>query len=134
MRSLLLATLIATTMTGAYAQNKVAEPNWVQVGATDDATYSIDKNSLKRDGDMVTVWESIYMPKKKITAKIFREYDCKEKRQKILSETIYNKDGENFSRPIKEVQWQYVVRESVGEQLMIHVCKNAPKGLMDYFK
>lgn len=134
MRFLLFATLFAITMTGANGQGKDPEPNWVYVGATDDASYSIDKTSLKRDGNMVTVWESIIMSKKKIKAKIFREYDCKEKRQRILSETIYYKDGDSFSRPIKDVKWEYVVRESVGEELMAYVCKNAPKGLMDYFK
>lgn len=127
-----LATLLAIVSV-VHAQ-KTPEPNWVLVSSTDDASYSIDKTSLKRNGNMVTVWESIAMDKRKINAKIFREYDCKDNRQRILSKTIYFKNGDSNSSPVKDDKWDYVIRESVGEQLMVYVCKNAPKGLMDYFK
>lgn len=129
-----LATLLVIVVGVANAQ-KTPEPNWVLFESTDTSDFYIDKSSLMRTGDVVTAWESFVLKKKKASVKILKEFNCKTRQHRRLTGTIYSKM--NFtgdSMPMPKEDWIYVTRESIGEEALDFVCKNTPKGLMDYFK
>ena len=132
--SILFAALFAI-MFRVNAQS-APQPNWVFVTAAENTSISIDKASLKRDGDIVTAWESAVDKKEKKSTRMLTEYNCKTNQAKTLSATVYSSldfTGRPFTYPPQK-DWSYVVRESIGEDLIKYACKNAPKGLMDYFK
>jgi hypothetical protein len=133
-KSILFTALFAIVFV-ANAQT-TPEPNWVKLGTSESLIISVDKASLKRNGDIVTAWESYVDKKEKKSTKILSEYNCKTNQTKSLSATVYP-NMEFSGRPITyppQKEWSYVVRETLGEDLIGYACKNAPKGLMDYFK
>ncbi len=120
---------------GANAQN-APQANWVEVAVTDTATITMDKASLKRNGDIVTAWESIVDKKEKKSTRMLSEYNCKTGQTRGLSVSVYPSmdfTGKPITYPPQK-DWSYVIRETIGEGLSTYACKNAPKGLMDYFK
>ena len=134
MKSILFTTLFAIVFGVANAQT-APQPNWILFESTDTSDLYIDKSSLKRTGDVVTVWESIVLKQKKVSVKILKEFNCKTRQHRRLSGTIYNKmnfTGDTMAMPKED--WEYVTRESIGEEALDFVCKNAPKGVLDYFK
>lgn len=137
MRIKSIATLASLfTIVGVVSAQTAPEPNWVKLGVTESLTISVDKASLKRNGDIVTAWESYVDKKDKKSTKILSEYNCKTNQTKTLSATVYP-NMEFSGRPTTyppQKEWSYVVRETLGEDLISYACKNAPKGLMDYFK
>lgn len=130
-----LFTALSFVALSAIAQN-APQANWVQVGQTESATISVDKASLKRNGDIVTVWESVVDKKEKKSSRMLSEYNCKTGQTRGLSVSIY--PSLDFTgKPTTyapQKDWSYVIRETIGEDLSAYACKNAPKGLMDYFK
>ena len=119
---------------GLHAQTNL-DANWALVETTDTVDFYIDTTSIKRSGDIVTAWSANTIKDKKMSAKSLKEYNCKTKQERRLTGTIYKKQnftGETF--PMEKKDWDYVVRESIGETVLDFVCKKAPKGLMDYIK
>ncbi len=54
------------------------------------------------------------------------EYDCKEKRRKLITKTIYNSKGDvidSFTIPDYLQDWTEIVPESVGETILENVCE-----------
>lgn len=133
----LLIFIIGITAGITNAQT-ASEPNWVTLGTTAELlTISIDKASLKRNGDIVTVWESLVDKNENKSTRLLSEYNCKTNQTRTLSGTVYpslNFTGRPSSAGSPQKDWSYVVRESISEDLMKYACKNAPKGVMDYFK
>jgi hypothetical protein len=133
-KSILFTTLFAIVLS-AHAQT-APEPNWVKVGVTENAILSVDKASLKRDGDIVASWETIVDKKERRSYKMLTEYNCKTNQSRVLSMSGYpglDFKGKSITyAPQKD--WSYVVRETVGEDMIAYACKNAPKGFMDYFR
>jgi hypothetical protein len=124
-----------TMISGAVFAQSAPEPNWVLMDSTDITENYIDKTSLKRNGDNVMLWESFVLKKDKTSAKILKEFNCKTKQHRTLSGTFYSKinfTGDTMALSKKD--WEYVTRGSYGEDILEYACKNAPKGLMDYFK
>ena len=130
-------TLLITIFTlFAPPTHAASEANWVLIGKTETMTIKIDKSSLKRNGDLVTAWESYVDAKDKKSTKILSEYNCKTNQSKGLSVSVYptlDFTGRPITYPPQK-DWSYVVRETIGEDMINYVCKNTPKGLMDYFK
>jgi len=126
MKTLLFALFIAFgACAQANAQNK-PEPNWVVVSSGDKSTYAFDKTSLKRNGDIVSSWIKTTEEGKDGHTLDLTEMNCKTDQMRILSSTIYYKNGTTYSPKLKQ-EWFYVVRASIGETLLGYACKNAPK-------
>lgn len=133
-KSILFTTLFAIALS-AHAQT-APESNWIQVYVTESFTISVDKAFLKRNGDIVAAWEAIIDKKERKSFKTLTEYNCKTNQRRALSMSGYQSldfTGKSTTySPQKD--WSYVVRDTNGEDLIAFACKNAPKGLMDYFK
>lgn len=130
----LLLTGLFTITSSVLAQTNL-DTNWVLVEKSDTVDFYIDSTSIKRSGDIVTAWGANIIKKQNVSVKVLKEFNCKTKQEKTLSGTAFSKKdftGETF--PVQKKDWDYVVRESIGETILEYVCKKAPKGLMDYIK
>lgn len=102
---------------------------WQYVGtATNDAKYSIDRESIEIQNNYRSVWElSENFVGKNIrggTNKSKVVYDCMRKKTMILYSVDYDSKGRlkksvDFSNSTK---WSFVVPGSIGASLLQHVC------------
>lgn len=123
----ILAAFLLPISIGASAQKNL-EPEWILLSSDPDTSYFIDKSALKRNGEIVTGWDSVVLNKRKISVKNLREYNCKTKQQRTLSGFIFAKmDFTGNTIPVPKTDWEYVVRGSFGEDVLDYVCKEAPK-------
>jgi hypothetical protein len=124
-RYILLIFLYTASQT-SFAQN--AAPKWIELHSNDKATISIDATSLKRKGDIVTGWSSYVLRNPTSSAKILGEYNCKTKQSRTLSSTAYeNADFTGNSERMPPQPWDYVVRGSIGEEILELVCTTIKK-------
>lgn len=130
MRKAILVMLLAVSSNAAAA--------WVALGTTTDKTtdYYIDRGTLVKMWtleDYKTAQEgpgssrSYLSPVKYLSSKSQYEYDCKEKRSRMLSLTWYSKNlgkGEvvNFQSDSDSKWGMFVVPGSVGESLWKVAC------------
>ncbi len=114
---------------GASAQQST-QPSWVLVGTGDNGSLQMDKTSLKRNGEIVSVWiaQTLTIKKQNMSVKTLREYNCKTGQFRNLSRTVFEKP--DFSGDIADLGptgWEYAIRGSLGEDALNYACKNAPK-------
>ena len=126
--SLLFLALI--TIHGLSSAQLSQNPNWVMVGEGDNGILQMDKTSLKRDGEIVSVWvaQTLTVNKQNMSVKSLREYNCKTGQFRNLSRTVFAKP--DFSGDVADLGptgWDYAIRGSLGENALIYACKNAPK-------
>jgi hypothetical protein len=131
-----LSALTIAIVSGITNAQTAPESNWIQVYVTESLTISVDKASLKRNGDIVAAWEAIIDKKERKSFKTLTEYNCKTNQRRALSMSGYQSldfTGKSTTySPQKD--WSYVVRDTNGEDLIAFACKNAPKGFIDYLR
>lgn len=84
-RTLLLALLLATS--SAWA-------GWVLAAQSDDNDFYIDPETIRKDGNLVRVWEIQDLKQRDkvgVSSRRLRvEYDCKQERRRILSSSEHS--------------------------------------------
>jgi len=110
-----------------------AEPQWLEITKSNDGNVvSMDINSVKVDGTMVTVWfKTVFTkPGKAALDKRRVKADCRAERLATLSFWIYDAKGHLTSSKAtvdSYDQWVDVAPETVGRSMLDAACAMAPE-------
>ena len=119
-KTLLLALMLVT----GYAWGE-----WVRVSWNDNFDRYIDPSTIRKDGNLVRVWEITDLKQRHKDGELSRrtrnEYDCKQERYRILtisshtgpmaSGTTLATEGESFT-------WDYIPPNSIVETVLKKLC------------
>ena len=110
--------------------NSFGEENWVPTTATSDATFYVNSDSIKEDGEYVYWWQMRDYSNQDgngyMSDQSYIQGDCGVFRFKYLSLILYEQPmgkgtGETFNPPNPE--WYYPVPETIEAVLLDEVCK-----------
>lgn len=126
-RLFLLITLLVLSSGPAYAE-------WLWASANDltGLTIYIDPDTIRRNGDLVTLWQ-LYDYKALqtvagnsfLSSKAQRQFDCRNQRTKLLAFTHFTGNMGSGNRVISdtdEAEWKSVAPGSVGHVLWRFAC------------
>lgn len=124
MKHLLFALLLLTLATAAWAE-------WVKFGEDSNyASYYYDPDTIEKDGRIVRVWEiqDLVKPERlgDLSRRMRNEYDCDEKRYRILSGAAYSEQmagGRTLLSRDVPGKWQLTTPETYHEELIALLCK-----------
>jgi len=137
MKKLLLTLMLAVVSSGAMAAE------WVEIGETDKetteayaSTFYADPDTIRKTGNRVKMWVLVDYKKDEeefgiLSARLKEEYDCKEKKQRILFTAFYSghmADGGTvlvYSEP--EARWQQHLTGSVANIVLEYACSFRPQ-------
>jgi hypothetical protein len=128
MKILLPTLLLALSSTSAIAE-------WTHHGGNKDSDLYIDRDSIRKDGEMAQMWfmedyrgvKKISYGKSLLSAQTLGEYDCKNERVRTVKFAIYSGkmgSGDVVSTSSIKIAWEPVVPESLGEILWKIACNN----------
>jgi len=124
MKKLLLTLILAVMSSSAMAE-------WYRVGATEEGVAYADSDTIRKTGNRVKMWVLVDYKKDEeefgiLSTRLKEEYDCKEKKQRILFMAFYSghmgKDEtvEILSEP--EGSWQQPLVGGLAEALLEFAC------------
>jgi len=120
-KKLLLALLLATS--SAWA-------GWVQVGQVDSSDFYIDPETIRKDGNLVKVWQMSDLKKQTKEGVLSRrgrfEYDCKQERFRTLSITTHSEPmagGETLDSLTPNGNWLDIPPSSAVAAILKIVCR-----------
>jgi hypothetical protein len=127
MRQAAAVLLLALVSTGAAADV------WFEVGANDKFTAYADPATIKRQGDMATMWamfdyktaQTTSPGKKHLSLKLKYEYDCKEGRARALTATAFAEGkakGEQVAESNMSLAPSAIAPGSIDESLFKYAC------------
>ena len=127
--ALLLTTLSFTTSASARV--------WVPLAATatDGTEYEMDTESIRRNGDIATVWIKADLSKVRTTRARSQtqlwKYNCRNNSNFIASSVTYSADGNVISSNVQQeydFKYEPTVPDTIGEFISTIVCDpaNAP--------
>lgn len=114
-----------------------ASAEWVKIDrATNTASEKfIDPKSVRQTGPMNTmrrVWElsnlSKRAPNNAMSIKSLNEYDCKDRRIRVIKESYFSEHGAEgetlaaIAQDAKASDWSEIVKGSIGETIFNRVC------------
>ena len=119
MNRLLLGLMLLVTAGAASAE-------WTRVGVTGDFILYVDKATIRRNGNLVKMWDLLdYKTVQKsagdayLTQKSQREYDCKEEKERILAFSWFDGQMGNgkvvYSSSETSMKWSPIEPESAAE-------------------
>ena len=132
MKKLMMTMLLLGLMLGLTATVAMAE--WSRVDSINDSILYVDTATIRRNGNLVKMWELIdYKTVQKaadvspfLSMKSQQEYDCKEERTRMLAFTTFDrKMGSGkvvFSDGNARGEWAPVQPESIGELMWKIAC------------
>jgi|SRR5579859_2328889 len=112
--------------------------DWVQISADDESSFYFDRNSLKRDGDIVEVVLLWNFPEIQLTRRPVKpylsatrltRYDCKKGGRANIESTLYRgamASGdvtEVYRTPDAEISFEWVNPDAPGGESMRRVCE-----------
>jgi hypothetical protein len=114
-----------SVIAAAFIANPAQAAEWVRSGWNADQTSYVDVSSFRRDGNVVRAWEkAIYSATNNRNwreARTLSEFDCSSKQTRILTITVYFKDGK-VETESAGTDWRYVVPDTVGDSILDFVC------------
>ena len=114
-----------------------ASADWVKINGLADTSPEkfIDTNAIRQSGPMNTmrrVWEITHLAKgasdKVLSTKNYMEYDCKDRRVRVLEENSFSEylaQGENLTvtgQDNKPSNWSDIGKGSISEIIFNRVC------------
>jgi len=106
---------------------------WTSVGGTDFGTSYIDYSTIKRNGNVVRLWEMTSFKSlqnvdgiKYLSSKDLVEFDCNEEKFRYLSLSVFSlRMGEgNVVSSVNSIgPWDYLIPDSQGRVVFNLVCK-----------
>jgi len=121
----LLLTLLVPLLLGTGS----AWAEWVWVAESDTVDKYIDPSTIRKDGNLVKVWEVNALKKRhkdgELSSRVRVEYDCKQERFKFLSFSFHSgamASGTTLKSEIGSGRWEDVPPESLGETVLKIVC------------
>jgi len=114
--------------------SSVVHANWTFIySGNDESKYFIDNTSISQVNNLKRVWVKIEyslnseMGKRGfLSARVYREFDCREKKVRNLSLTIFSQSdlyGESESSN-KISDWSFIGPNTTAELSLVVVCKN----------
>ncbi len=107
--------------------------NWVAISRNPhnlpDAQYAIDKDSLKKDGDIVSFWNAAFEPgpdgKQVKELAIHTAMDCEKRVYRQRTFINYDVNGRVFSQtnPGDKAPWQTVTKGTLIDSIRDFVCR-----------
>ena len=95
--------------------------------------FFVDFSSIQKTGNTIRVWEKQNYPAPRIvgsdfyqSVRIYEEYDCKERKSRRLSWTVFSQkdlSGEVVLTNSKSSEWNFIAPDSVAGIVMNVVCK-----------
>lgn len=123
MKKLLLTLLTTLMLTGA------AWAEWVEINSTDDAIFYIDPATIRKDGNIVRVWEIQNLKQQSKKGELSRrarmEYDCTQERNRFLSISTHSgpmAGGTTMMSGSNGSQWEDIPPNTVSETALKIVC------------
>ncbi len=128
-RKRLIAVALLPCLGVAAAAPAQAPDRWIPIGTTDTGTFSVDRETIRRDGDRVTVWERRIRAQP--TANGTREnrtqweYDCAAMTQSLLAGVSLDERGNEIAQysvsPARQTRIP-IDPESMAERVARTVC------------
>ena len=107
----------------------VACAEWVRINETDTGVIYVDPTTIRKDGDLRTVWGLTNLKTRDSAGELSRrrldEYDCKQERYRIVSISTHSEAmamGRILTRDSDSSEWQYAAPGSVAGDLLGFVC------------
>lgn len=122
-----LALIVSIT---GYANANEFTDRWTSFYKTDDQQKFVDLTTVKRNGDIVRMWEltNFENPDNGTASDIaLHEYDCKGLRWRAIAlRTFGQPSGQGpflVSNDTPNAEWRYVVPRSIAESSLLYFCK-----------
>lgn len=116
--------------------------NWVEISADDESAFFFDRDSLKRDGDIVEVLLLWNFPDVQLTRPPIKPYlsatrltrfDCKAGGRASIESTLYREGmasgaiSEVYRTPDAQIHFEWVNPQAPGGESMRRVCEAATR-------
>ena len=125
MRSFLIAAASVLVITPTWAQFVDA----LKIAESADAIVYIEPGTLLKDGDLRRIWilydQKVHPTTGGDSARIYQEFDCKERRTRVLSFISYSghmAKGEVISKEKQQGDWEDVAPQTADESGLGWVC------------
>ncbi|MBK9520503.1 MAG: hypothetical protein IPO13_02585 [Rhodocyclaceae bacterium] len=109
--------------------SNLAFADWIKLSDNDDATVYIDLTTLRKDGNLRTVWQLHDEMKASndgtLSSRILWEYDCNGERVRMLSASGYSgpkATGKKLYTFYKTTEWRDIAPETMGQNGLKAVC------------
>ena len=105
-----------------------ARAEWVKVDVSEDSSFYIDPATIRRDGEMVAVWQLQDLKQSRsgvMSLRVLSEDACKEKRFRVLAVSGYSGSmlsGDVISSPTPSGKWDHIPADTVGATILRLVC------------
>jgi hypothetical protein len=135
---------IALAIALFVATSGASATTWVVVGDNPSATVEVDQDGVSREGTLVRAWfrwnytPALYTSPERKAYQSMKElnwFNCAKRQYAIAQQVGYaepNGGGESvFSATFSPSRLEYseVIPESIGESMLLHVCKQPRKKL-----
>lgn len=114
--------------------NSVVRAEWTLTGQGSSGEVYIDKSSIQQISSYMRMWErheyfensEVSIIGKMRSARILVEYDCREKKSRILSFQAFKESNLKNSYPQdnKIEQWSFIAPGTVSAILLNNICKS----------
>ena len=122
MKKTIVAVVLAAMSGGVWAE-------WVKMSEIDEAVTYLDPATIRRDRSLRRVWELYDLKVRakggEMSRRAFSEYDCKEERFRMLSNTAHSGPmaaGETLSAWNTPGEWIYIAPGTLAEYALKYVC------------
>ena len=102
---------------------------WVQVAQNDSGDFYIDPETIRKDGNLVRVWQLTDFKQRNKEGELSRrtrtEYDCKQERRRLLSLSTHSEPmagGTTVANFTPDANWNEIPPGSVSEVFLKIVC------------
>lgn len=130
MRKAIFMMLLAIVSNSAMAK-------WIEVSSSESATNYADPASISRAGNLVQMWylrdhkDTVRTSDGKpfVSAKMLREYDCKEEKSRVLYSSFHSEkmgEGEAVFSDSDPDKWMQIEPDSIGEDMWKIACGLSP--------
>ena len=114
---------------GLVLASGLTSAEWVQISENDDANIYIDLSTLRKNGNLRTVWQ-LHDQKKRsedgtLSSRISWEYDCQSERVRIVSATSHPEamaKGKKLYTVYKASEWRDIAPKTMGYNGLKAVC------------
>jgi hypothetical protein len=123
-RKFLLLPILLLATGSAWAE-------WEKIAANNDATFYVDRATLRKDGNLRRMWSIQNLKQRnkdgEISRRIRYEYDCKGERSRALALSTHTEpmaDGKTLFSSSGDLNdpWNDIPPESAGERILKIVC------------
>mgnify|MGYP001253987538 FL=1 len=102
---------------------------WTQIGKTTDGVVYVDEATTRKISGHLSIWSLVDLkargPDGEMSRRYLEEYDCKERRSKVLSKSTHAApmaEGKVLSSYERKSAWMYVPPNTASEYALKFLC------------